>query len=72
MPDPPANRSHLPELDHVDFLPVFDAFDEGIIVTDTDGRILFGGGDMLRRSQWELNQIRGDKIAMVYQDPMWR
>jgi peptide/nickel transport system ATP-binding protein len=36
----------------------------------TGGRILFGGDDILQRSQKELNQIRGDKIAMVYQDPM--
>jgi peptide/nickel transport system ATP-binding protein len=36
----------------------------------TAGRILFGGDDILQKSQKELNQIRGDKIAMVYQDPM--
>jgi peptide/nickel transport system ATP-binding protein len=36
----------------------------------TGGRILFGGDDILQRSQRELNQIRGDRIAMVYQDPM--
>ncbi len=36
----------------------------------TAGRILFGGDDILHKSQKELNQIRGDKIAMVYQDPM--
>jgi peptide/nickel transport system ATP-binding protein len=36
----------------------------------TGGRILFGVDDMLQWSQKELNQIRGNKIAMVYQDPM--
>ncbi len=36
----------------------------------TGGRILFGGDDMLQWSQKGLNQIRGNKIAMVYQDPM--
>jgi len=36
----------------------------------TGGRILFDGDDILQKSQKELNQIRGDKIAMVYQDPM--
>jgi peptide/nickel transport system ATP-binding protein len=36
----------------------------------TRGRILFSSEDMLQKSQNELNQIRGDKIAMVYQDPM--
>jgi peptide/nickel transport system ATP-binding protein len=36
----------------------------------TGGRILFGGDDILEKSRKELNQIRGDQIAMVYQDPM--
>jgi len=36
----------------------------------TGGRILYAGGDLLQMSQKELNQIRGDNIAMVYQDPM--
>jgi len=36
----------------------------------TGGHILFNGDDILQKSQKELNQIRGDKIAMVYQDPM--
>jgi peptide/nickel transport system ATP-binding protein len=36
----------------------------------TGGSILFDGDDMLQKSQTELNQIRGNKIAMVYQDPM--
>jgi peptide/nickel transport system ATP-binding protein len=34
------------------------------------GRILFGGNDILKRSPKELNRIRGNKVAMVYQDPM--
>ncbi len=34
------------------------------------GRILFRGEDMVRKSGRELNRIRGNKIAMVYQDPM--
>jgi len=36
----------------------------------TGGCILFDGDDILQKSQKELNQIRGDAIAMVYQDPM--
>jgi peptide/nickel transport system ATP-binding protein len=36
----------------------------------TGGRILFGGDDILERSRKALDKIRGDKIAMVYQDPM--
>ncbi len=35
-----------------------------------DGRILFQGQDLVGRSQEELRRIRGDRIAMVYQDPM--
>jgi peptide/nickel transport system ATP-binding protein len=36
----------------------------------TGGRILFDGDDILQRSHKELDKIRGDRIAMVYQDPM--
>jgi peptide/nickel transport system ATP-binding protein len=35
-----------------------------------NGRILFQGQDLVGRSQEELRRIRGDQIAMVYQDPM--
>ncbi len=35
-----------------------------------DGRILFQGRDLVGRSQEELRTLRGDRIAMVYQDPM--
>jgi peptide/nickel transport system ATP-binding protein len=34
------------------------------------GEILFEGRDMRQMSQEELRQIRGSKIAMVYQEPM--
>ncbi len=34
------------------------------------GRILFRGEDIVQKSGRELNQIRGNEIAMVYQDPM--
>src|ERR1700719_751327 len=34
------------------------------------GEILFEGRDMRTMSQDELRQIRGSKIAMVYQEPM--
>jgi len=36
----------------------------------TGGRILFYGEDILHKSERELNDIRGNKIAMVYQDPI--
>ncbi len=35
-----------------------------------DGEILFEGRDMRTMSQEELRQIRGSKLAMVYQEPM--
>jgi peptide/nickel transport system ATP-binding protein len=34
------------------------------------GRILFQGRDLVGHSQEELRKLRGDRIAMVYQDPM--
>ena len=36
----------------------------------TGGRILFCGENVVQKSGRELNHIRGNKIAMVYQDPM--
>ena len=38
--------------------------------TVESGRILFCGKDIVRMSGRELNHIRGNEIAMVYQDPM--
>jgi peptide/nickel transport system ATP-binding protein len=35
-----------------------------------NGHILFQGQDLVGRPQEELRRIRGDRIAMVYQDPM--
>ena len=34
------------------------------------GRILYGGRDLLALSEKELQKIRGDRIAMIFQDPM--
>jgi oligopeptide transport system ATP-binding protein len=34
------------------------------------GEALYGGRNLLTLSQRELNQIRGDRIGMVFQDPM--
>ncbi len=36
----------------------------------TNGRIVFQGQDLVGRSEEELRRLRGDRIAMVYQDPM--
>lgn len=34
------------------------------------GSILFNGEDLSRKSVREMNQIRGDKISMIFQEPM--
>jgi peptide/nickel transport system ATP-binding protein len=36
----------------------------------TSGRILLEGNDIATRSESELRQLRGRRVAMVYQDPM--
>jgi len=35
-----------------------------------DGKILFEGEDLLKKSQKEMTQIRGKKVSMILQDPM--
>jgi len=34
------------------------------------GEIIFGGGDVLALSEREMRKIRGNRIAMIFQDPM--
>ncbi len=36
----------------------------------TDGEVLFEGRDLLKVSDQEIRDIRGNKIAMIFQDPM--
>ena len=38
--------------------------------TTIDGRVVFGGREILSLSEEELRRIRGSQIAMVFQDPM--
>ncbi len=35
-----------------------------------DGRILFKGEDLRRRSDAQMRELRGNRIAMIFQDPM--
>ncbi len=34
------------------------------------GEIVFNGEDLMKKSEAEMRKIRGDKIAMIFQDPM--
>ncbi len=36
----------------------------------TEGRVRFQGNELVGRSESELKELRGNRIAMVYQDPM--
>ena len=70
MPEPPA-KSSIADLRSLDFLSVFDLFDEGVIITDTDGRILF-----YNEIQADIDSLRpanviGKNIADIYQ-MQWR
>ncbi|HPE66885.1 MAG TPA: ATP-binding cassette domain-containing protein, partial [Synergistales bacterium] len=35
-----------------------------------DGKIFFEGEDLLKKSERQMRDIRGGKIAMIFQDPM--
>jgi oligopeptide/dipeptide ABC transporter ATP-binding protein len=35
-----------------------------------DGQVIYKGEDLLKKSEAEMQQIRGNKITMVFQDPM--
>lgn len=70
MFEPPV-APDIADLRSLDFLPVFDQFDEGVIIADTDGRILF-----YNEVQADIDGLRpanviGKYIADVYQ-MQWR
>ncbi|MBC2744566.1 MAG: sigma 54-interacting transcriptional regulator [Desulfosarcina sp.] len=67
MPDQPTDRSILPDLGALDFLPVFDAFDEGIIISDTHGRILFYNETQAGIDDLRPGKVIGEKVADIYQ-----
>src|SRR3954453_22881889 len=39
-------------------------------LTATAGRVLLEGDDLLQKSATEMRRIRGDRIAMIFQEPM--
>ncbi|MCI5144295.1 MAG: ABC transporter ATP-binding protein [Candidatus Electrothrix sp. AR3] len=43
---------------------------EDVATVHTEGRILFQGKDMLRLSQKNIRAVRGNDIAMIFQEPM--
>lgn len=64
---PPVSQSILKQMGGIDFLPVFEALDEGVIITDTSGRILF-----YNEAQAEIDGLRpgsviGKQVPEVYQ-----
>jgi arginine utilization regulatory protein len=66
LPTPSATRSILPDLAHIDFLPVFDAFDEGIIITDTDGHIVFYNEAQAAIDDLRPGKVIGNRITDIY------
>ena len=57
----------IPDLRSLDFLPVFDYFDEGVIISDANGRVLF-----FNEVQAEIDGLRpayaiGKRISEIYQ-----
>ncbi|MBR9988042.1 MAG: sigma 54-interacting transcriptional regulator [Desulfosarcina sp.] len=66
MSDQPANRPVVPDFDNLDFLPVFDAFDEGIIITDTDGRILFYNEAQAGIDDLRPGNVLGKRVGDIY------
>lgn len=50
-------------------LAVMGLLDEGA-VEERKGKILFLGEDLLKKSQEEMGEIRGNEISMIFQEPM--
>jgi arginine utilization regulatory protein len=66
MFEPPATLP-IADLRSLEFLPILDQFDEGVIITDTDGRILF-----YNEAQAEIDGLRpanviGKHVTDIYQ-----
>ena len=66
MSDQFANRPILPDFDNLDFLPVFNAFVEGIIITDTTGRIVFYNETQAGIDDLRPGNVIGKRVADIY------
>jgi arginine utilization regulatory protein len=67
LPDPSIHLSMPFDLDLLNFLPVFEQFDEGIIITDADGRILFYNETQAGIDGLRPGHVIGKQIAEIYQ-----
>ncbi len=53
-------------LDHVDFLSIFDCFDEGIIIVDDQGRIVYYNDTMSRIDDLKPDATVGRRVTEIY------
>jgi arginine utilization regulatory protein len=57
---------HQLELDHVDYLSVFKDFDEGVIITDMAGEIVYYNEAMAKIDDLDPGDALGKKVTEVY------
>ena len=67
MPEQSLDRLSLPSLESINFFPAFSAFDEGIIITDTHGRILFYNETQAGIDGLRPGIVIGKRVAEIYQ-----
>ena len=58
--------AHRLELDHVDYLSVFKDFDEGVIITDMAGEIVYYNEAMAKIDDLDPVDALGKKVTEVY------
>ena len=58
--------THHLELDHVDYLSVFKDFDEGVIITDMAGEIVYYNEAMARIDDLDPGDALGKRVTEVY------
>lgn len=66
MTDPLPQRTLLHDLGDPDLLPVLSAFDEGILITDTRGRILFYNETQAAIDDLRPATVIGKKVVDIY------